>query len=178
MPNVAHAHAEGPVDSGDRSVFGAVAAWGAFAALSALVAVLCLHFTVSLLLGVAGAGRYEGAVGATMFFAVYATPITLIGGTPVALVLTGLWIVLAIRGVVSDASRRALALAALIGGATAPLLFWWIHGAEHMREPYAGSTTLLLWTAATIGLLAPRLLSASLAPGRFTTRPAGVSTRD
>jgi hypothetical protein len=178
MPNVAHAHAEGPVDSGDRSVFGALATWAAATALSALAAVLCLHFTVSLLLGVAGAGRYEGAVGATMFFAVYATPITLIGGTPVALVLTGLWVVLAIRGVVPDASRRALALAALIGGATAPLLFWWIHGTEHMSEPYAGSTTLLLWTAASIGLLAPRLLSASLAPGRFTPRPAGVSTRD
>ena len=145
----------------------AYATWSAAAALSSLVAMLCLHFAVNLLFGVPGADRFAGAVGATMFFAVYATPIALIGGTPVALLLAGLWGMLAARGVVPDTSRPAIAVAALVGGAVAPLLFWLVHGVENVGESYARSTTLLLWIAAAVGLLLPRLWCASLAPGRF-----------
>lgn len=155
-----------------RAGFVAFARWAAAAALSSLVALLSLHFAVNLLLGLPGADRLAGAVGATMFFAVYATPIALIGGTPVALLLTALWGTLATRGAVLDTSRPALALAALVGGAIVPLLFWLIHGVEHLGESYARSTTFLLWISAAVGLLLPRLWCASLAPGRFAPHGA------
>lgn len=108
------------------------------------------------------------AIGTTMYLAPFVVLIAVVVALPVTMLLLGLWVTLARRGMVDDRSRTGLGVTAIITAVHAGFVFLWTSGA--IEEPFTRATLLtfvLLVTVVTAALLLPRWTVLGLELGRF-----------
>lgn len=108
------------------------------------------------------------AVGTALYLMPFALVITLVLALPVTLMLLGVWVTLAHRGVIDDGSRGGLGVSAAITSLISALVFMWTSGGGD--EPFALSTIVTAVAVASVvcaALLLPRCTVLGLEPGRF-----------
>jgi hypothetical protein len=161
---------QAPPATTEAPVIRSAAAW-AVASVASVTSLLVIYVWLrSALVALADNGVGESLITATLA-AAYLMPfvlvVVLIAGVPAALLVTISWGYLARVGLVCD-SFTSLVRCSLVLGIMVASAFAFAGDVEIIEHPVDSAVTLISIALATSGgLLLPRLLVRSLAPGRF-----------